>query len=115
MPKAAAWFDDGNDMYVRLDTLKSSTMGSTSYLNSSTGVTCEIWQALTTASTSDKVVTATNVPYIAASNGRYELTIHSTAHSMARGVIGMARVLLSHSGLNGEWRARFRVETRIST
>ena len=114
MAKASAWYD-GNDMRVRLDLLRSSTMGSTSYLNSSTGVTVEIWQADTTASTANKVQAATNMPYVTASNGRYDLTIQSTGHTMSTGTLGMAIIKVAHSGLNGEWRPEFLVQRRFAS
>ena len=112
MARASAWYD-GNDMRVRLDLLRSSTMGSTSYLNSSTGVTVEVWQADSTASTSDQVSTATNAPYVTASNGRYDLTIQSTGHTMSTGTLGMAIIKVEHSGLTGEWRPEFLVQKRF--
>ena len=114
MARASAWYD-GNDMRVRLDLLRSSTMGSTSYLTSSTGVTVEIWQADSTASTSDQVQSETNMPYVAASNGRYDLTIQSTGHSMSTGTLGMAIIKVEHSGLTGEWRPEFLVQKRFAS
>lgn len=111
MGRAAAWFV-GNDMRVRLDKLQSSTMGSTSYLNSSTGVTVDVWQDDTTSSTANKVVSAQNLPYVSGSNGRYDAIIQSSGHSMTQGSVGMAVVTLNHSGLNGQWRPKFRVDYR---
>ncbi len=114
MPQANVWFAN-NDMRVRLDSLQSSTMASTAYLNSSTGVSVDIWQALSTGTTGDRVVTGTNMPYSTGSNGRYEAVIQSTVHSMAVGTVGMAVITVDHSGLDGEWRRKFRVDYRRST
>jgi len=113
MPQAEVWFVN-NDMRVRLTGLASSTMASGTYLASSTGVTVEVWDALSTASTADKVVSATNMPYYA-SGGIYQKVIQSTAHSMTAGQFGMAIVKVRHSGLDGEWRTKFRVSNRGST
>ena len=114
MGRASAWFT-GNDMRVRLDKLQSSTMGSTSYLNSSTGVSLDVWQDDTTSSTANKVVSAKNMAYVSGSNGRYDAIVQSTEHSMAQGSVGMAVISLVHSGLNGQWRPKFRVEYRRAT
>lgn len=114
MANASVWFS-GNDMRVRLDKLQSSTMGSTGYLNSSTGVTCVIWKSVTTGSTSNIAVASQNMPYMTGSNGRYDVTIESTEHGMSNGTKGFAQIVLSHSGLDGEWRANFWVKTRGTT
>ena len=111
---ASIWFTN-NDMLVQVANVQSSTMGSTSYLNSSTGVTVTIWNALSTASTAHLMVTATNMPYVSASNGTYRLAIQSTAHTLSSGDVGMAVITLDHSGLDAEWRPVFRVEPRRST
>ena len=114
MARASAWYD-GNDMRVRLDELRSSTMASGTYLDSSTGVTVEVWQADSTASTSNKVQAATNMPYVTASDGRYDVTIQSTGHSMSTGTLGMAIIKVEHSGLTGEWRPEFLVQRRFQS
>lgn len=116
MAKADVWFVN-NDMLVRLDTLKSSTMGSTEYVNSSTGVSCHIWKALTTASTANRLTaSAVNLPYVAASNGRYQVVAESTAYATITSTVrGMAVISASHAGLNGEWRVQFRGEARSET
>ena len=67
MGKAAVWAV-GNDMRVRLDELRSSTMASGSYLNSSTGVTVQIWATDSTASTSNLKVSSKNMPYVSGHN-----------------------------------------------
>lgn len=114
MPQARIWFTN-NDMLVRLDTVRSSTMTSTQYLNSSTGVSVSIWSTQSTGSTAARVVTALNMPYVTGSNGRYQVAVQSTAHSMAVGTIGFCEIDLSHSGLTGEWRPRFRVDLRYAS
>lgn len=111
---ASAWFD-GNDMRVRLDQLQSSTMSASSYVNSSTGVRCRVWGARTTGSTADVAVATQNMPYTTGSNGRYDLTIQSTDHTMSAGTIGFCEITVSHNGLTGAWRPEFRVEQRRST
>jgi len=114
MGRAIAWYE-GNDMRIRLDTLKTSTMGSTSYLNSSTGVTVVIWDAVSTSSTGDIAVASKNVPYVSGSNGRYDVTIQSTDHTMAKGTHGMAVITVEDSNVDGEWRPRFVVQYRHTT
>jgi len=75
MAHADAWWI-GNDMLVTLSGLQSSTQGSTSYLTSSTGVSCHVWKVLTTASTANRLNTAAiNLPYVTASNGNYRVVI----------------------------------------
>lgn len=111
---ASVWFAN-NDMVVQVANVRSSTMSSTAYLNSSTGITCAVWKALTTASTSNRVVNATNMPYSTGTNGTYKLTIQSTAHTMSTGTAGMAVITLTHSGLDAEWRPQFVVSRRRST
>lgn len=116
MPQADIWFR-GNDMIVRLSALRSSTMASGTFLQNSTGVTVDIWGADTTASTGNKLITGTNVPYstAAGSSGRYEVVIQSTAHSLASGTVGFADITVRHSGMDGNWRPRFYVEHRRTT
>jgi hypothetical protein len=114
MGRATAWYD-GNDMRVRLDTLKTSTMGSTSYLNSSTGVTVAIWSETSTDSTANLVVASRNMPYVSASNGRYDVVIQSTDHTMALRTNGMAVIVVEDSALDAEWRPTFLVQQRRTT
>ena len=114
MGRALAWYKD-NDMRIRLDKLQTSTMGSTEYLNSSTGVNVEIWDSGSTASTANLVVTSKNMSYVSGSNGRYEVIIESTQHSMALRTNGMAKITVEHSAVDGDWRPKFLVQTRRST
>jgi hypothetical protein len=113
MPAASAWYH-GNDMLVRLAGLKSSTMASGTFLTSSTGVTCDLWGATSTASTGDRKVSGATMTYTG-SSGRYEATIQSTQHGMTRGTVGMAIIRVQHGTLTGEWRPHFRVDERRVT
>jgi hypothetical protein len=115
---ADAWFR-GNDMIVRLDLLRSSTASTSSYIASSTGVSLHLWKTLTTASTANRLTTAAlNVPYLSVS-GRYQLVVGSTAGSPAASITstmrGLAILTVAHSGLNGEFRVRWRGEDRGTT
>ena len=114
MGRASAWYDK-NDMRIRLDELQTSTMSSTEFLNSSTGVSAVIWGAITTASTANISVASQNVPYVTGSDGRYDLTIQSSDHSMAVATNGMAVITVAHLTLDGEWRPQFRVQYRRTT
>ena len=115
MARADVWFTGKNDMVVRLDTVRSSTMATGSYLDSSTNIQCDVWSATSTASTANKLVSGRNMAYVSDSNGRYDGTIHSSEHSMTYGTIGMAVITVDHLGLDGEWRPRFRVLMRFTT
>ena len=102
------WFE-GNDMLVKLSGVKSSTMGSTSYLNSSTGLRVSLYDGPTTSSAA--VLTNRNVPYVSGTNGNYRIVIQSTeSTALRRGNTALAVYVLSHSGLNGKWWLPFRVE-----
>jgi len=114
MAHASAWFDN-NDMLVQLDAVKSSTMTASSYLNSSTGLTYQVWKGISTASTANRLVAATNLPYVSASDGRYRAVVQSTAAAITTTQRGMVIFTLSHSGLNGEWRLHWRGEYRRTT
>lgn len=111
MGRAIAWYD-GNDMRIRLDKLQTSTMSGSSYLNSSTGVSVTIWGARTTASTGDIAVASKNVPYVSGSNGRYDVTIQSTDHSMSTGTNGMAVIIVEHTNVDADFRPTFLVQSR---
>ena len=115
MASAEVWFFR-NDMTVTLTGVQSST-NTSAYVNSSTGVSCYIWKALTTASVANRLTTvAVNLPYVAASNGNYRGVFQSSAYAAIISTVrGMAIISLSHSGLNGEWRAMLRGETRGTT
>jgi hypothetical protein len=112
MPAAKVWFHN-NDMVIRVSAVRSSTMTSGTFLQNSTGMSVDVWSALTTASTASLVVSALNVPYhTTSSSGRYEVVIQSSAHSMSKGTVGFADITLDHSGLDAEWRPKFRLDYR---
>lgn len=105
-----------NDKLVTLTGVRSSTMASTAYLNSSTNVTVSVWKALTTGSTADRLVNARVMSYITASNGNYRATVQSTeATSIVEGTKGLLVFTVAHSGLNAEWRAPFLGQYRRTT
>ena len=106
------WFVQ-NDMLASLSSVRSSTMASTAYLNSSTGITVSIWDGLSTASTTNRIVNARNLGYVAASNGNYRGVIQSTESTrLGVGESGLAIFTLAHSGLNAHWRLPFRADYR---
>lgn len=109
MAQPKIWFT-GSDMSIRMGGLKTSTMGSTEYLNNSTGMTCDVWKAETTSSTSNLVISSQHLPYLTGSTGRYQIDVQSTAHGMARDTIGFVKYRLHHQTLNREWRVIFRVD-----
>ena len=115
MAQPEVWFVQ-NDMICSLSGVRSSTMASTAYLNSSTGVTVSVWDGLSTASTTNRVINARNLGYVAASNGNYRGVMQSTESTkLGIGENGLAIFTLVHSGLNGHWRLPFRVDYRVST
>ena len=114
MAAANIWFYN-NDMMVTLSGLRTSTMASTAYLNNSTNLSVSVWKALTTAASTNRIVNARNMPYVAATNGDYRTVVQSTEHSMAVGTQGLAILTLSHLGVNGEWRTLFPVQPRRTT
>lgn len=114
MPAADVWFLN-NDMVITLSGLRSSTMAASSYLNSSTNVSVTVWKALSTAASTNRIIAARNMGYVAASNGNYRAVGQSTEHSMSVGTRGIAIITVNHSGLNGEWRVKFPVEERRTT
>lgn len=108
--QTSIWYT-GNDMQAEITGVRSSTMGSTSYLNSSTGLRVSIYDGLTTASA--VVVNNRLMSYVSGTNGSYRATAQSTeTGALTVGDRGLAVYTLSHSGLNGQWRAPFRVENR---
>lgn len=111
MAFARAWWI-GNDMLVSLTGLVSST-DTTSYINSSTGVTLRVWPTNSTGSTGDIEVEA-NMPYVTGSSGTYQVVVQSSAHNLAVGSVGMMQVMVSHGGLDGDWRPPIRVDYRRS-
>jgi len=114
MAQPSIWFYN-NDMLATLTGLRSSTMSSTAYLNSSTGVTVSVWKALSTAVVANRVVNAANLAYLAGTNGNYRAVVQSTQHGMTIGSPGLAIYKVAHSGLDGEWRLIFKVEPRLTT
>jgi hypothetical protein len=114
MPRAFAWFLN-NDMLVQLSDLRSSTASSTGpYINSSTGVTVTIYPTQSTLST--PTVSGVQMAYVGGTNGIYRYAAQHTAFgSYEEENKGMAIVSVAHSGLDGEFRAPFRVEYRGST
>jgi len=107
-------WDYHNDMVVTLASLQSSTAAGSSYINSSTGVTAKVWNGLSTGSTGT-VLKSLNLPYLAASNGKYQGIVQSTDASWKIGGRGFVQVIVSHSGLNGDFRQHYRVQTRGTT
>lgn len=101
-----------NDMLVKLENLRTSTMSTGSYLNNSTNLKVNVWKALSTGTPADRVVTNRLMSYVAATNGNYRTVIQSTDHTMSIGVTGLAIISLAHLGLNAEWRVPFRVDPR---
>lgn len=108
-----------NDMLLTLAGLRSSTMASGTYLNSSTRLTVSVWKAGSTQSSTNRLVTAQNVPYTTATTngvkGTYQTVVQSTQAVMTVGTAGMAIFVLNHLGLDGEWRVPFHVEYRGAT
>lgn len=113
MADIKTWFTN-NDMLVSLSGLRSSTAVSTGWLNSSTGVTVDIWNARTTGSTANLLVDNLNMPYVTGSNGNYRVAIQSTAvtPNIISTSAGMAIVTVAHSGLDAEWRVLWRAAFR---
>lgn len=114
MATPGVWFAN-NDMIVTLVGLRTSTMSSTTWLNGSTNLTCNVWKADSTAASTNRVITNQNVAYVLGTNGIYRTTIQSTQHNMAVGTAGRAILTLNHLGVNGEWVAPFHVERRATT
>jgi hypothetical protein len=99
-------------MVVQLTGLQSST-DTTSYINSSTGVTCDVWTTVSTASTANKLLSAKRLTYVTASSGNYVYVAQSTdTASITSTMRGTSICTVSHSGLNAEWRVRWRGENR---
>jgi len=108
----ADWYA-GNDMRVRLASFASST-ASTTPITGSTAISYNVWDAETTASTSNKVISGTNLPYSTALTA-YTGVVQTTAHSMTIGTRGFVQIVSAHSGLDGEWRVPFSVVARGAT
>lgn len=103
-----------NDMLVTLSGLQSSTAAASSYINSSTGVTAKVWNGLSTGSTGT-VLKSLNLPYSTGSNGVYRGIVQSTDATWTIGGRGFVQVIVNHSGLNGDFRQHYRVQTRGTT
>lgn len=107
-----------NDMLVTMRGLQTSTMAATEYLDSSTGLTVNVYDAQTTASTS---VAHSNIVYstlVNSGDGGYQVVIHSTDHGMTRGTKGIAITTLGQaasSASDAEWRVGFLVKDRGAT
>ena len=114
MASPSVWFQN-NDMILTLVGLRTSTMSSTTWLNGSTNLLCNVWKADSTAASTNHVVTNQTVAYVGGTNGNYRTTVQSTQHTMQAGQVGMAILTLNHLGLNAEWRAAFHVERRATT
>jgi len=113
--QTSVWYI-GNDMTCELAGVRSSTMGSTQYLNSSTGMRVSIWDGLTTASPSAVVVNNRAMTYVVGSNGGYRAIVQSTeATALTLTERGLAVYTLNQAGLNALWRLPFRVENRGTT
>ena len=110
MARAAAWFEK-NDMRIRLEGLRSSTMAAGTYLNNSGGVTYEVWRRKSTEYLADRVNTGTLV-YEVASNGNYQTIVQSSDHSMSTGTAGKVVVRVQHGTLTGRWEPSFLVQNR---
>lgn len=111
------WVD--NDMRFTLSGVQSSTAASTSFINSSTGVTLALWKAESTASTTNLITiggaASVNIPYITASSGDYAVTVESTSVTIAVNDAGVAIFTVSHSGIDGKWYKSWRADYRRAT
>ena len=90
-------------------------MSATEFVNSSTGLTLNVYSP-TTSSTA--AVDAANVPYstmVNSGNGGYRLVVQSADHSLVRGDFGKARFSLDSNGLDGEWNVDFIVQERTNS
>jgi hypothetical protein len=113
MAQPFIWLE-GNDMLVSLAGLRSSTMASTAYLNSSTGVRVTLYDGPTTSATA--VITNRNLSYVTATNGTYQGVIQSTeSTAFRRGDEGLGVFTLNHSGMNGKWYLSFSAQIRRTT
>jgi hypothetical protein len=113
MAQPYIWFE-GNDMLVTLAGLRSSTMASTSYLNSSTGVRVTIYDGPTTGDS--VVINNRNLPYVTATAGTYRGTVQSTESAqLTRGGEGLAVFDVLHSGMNAKFYLAFSAQVRRTT
>lgn len=113
MAQPFLWYE-GNDMLVSLTGVRSSTMASTAYLNSSTGVRVTLYDGPTTGH--PVVINNRNLPYVSATNGTYRAVVQSTeSTAFVRGDEGLGVFTLSHSGMNGKWYLSFSAQLRRTT
>lgn len=110
MAQPFIWYE-GNDMLMGISGIQSSTMASTAYLNSSTGVRLTLYDGPTTGAAvifSNRVLN-----YVAATNGTYRTIVHSTeSTALTRGDEGLGVFTVNHSGLNGKWYLSFSAQLR---
>jgi hypothetical protein len=79
-------------------------------------VTVSVWKTLTTASTTNRLINARVMTYVAGSDGNYRAVAQSTeTTAITEGLQGLAIFVVAHSGLNGEWRLPFRGQYRRTT
>lgn len=113
MAQPLLWYE-GNDMIAALTGLKSSTMGSTAYLNSSTNLKVTLYDGPTTSATA--IISNRVLAYTTGTNGNYRTVIQSTeSTALQRGDEGLAVFVLNHSGLNGKWWLNFATHLRRTT
>lgn len=113
MAQPYIWYE-ANDMLASITGVRSSTMASTSYLNSSTGMRVTIFDGPTTSATA--VVSNRLLAYVSATNGTYRATIQSTESTrLHAGDEGMAVFTLNHSGMNAKWYLSFSAQLRRTT
>ena len=110
MAQPFIWLE-GNDMVVSLAGLRSSTMASTSFLNSSTGVRVTLYDGPTTGATA--VINNRLLSYVAATNGIYRTVVQSTeSTAFRRGDEGLGVFTVNHSGMNAKFYLSFSAQLR---
>lgn len=113
MAQPFIWYE-GNDMLAQIAGVRSSTMASTAYLNSSTGMRVTLYDGPTTGAS--VVINNRALAYVSATNGTYQTVIQSTeSAAFVRGDEGLAVFTLSHSGMNGKWWLPFGTQVRRTT
>lgn len=113
MAQPALWYE-GNDMRITMTGLRSTTMSSTAYLNSSTNLTVTVYDGPTTSATA--LVSSRVLSYTTGSNGNYATVVQSTeSTALRRNDEGLAVFVLNHSGLNAKWWLSFGVHLRRTT
>ena len=110
MAQPFIWLE-GNDMVASLTGVRSSTMASTAYLNSSTRVRVTLYDGPTTSATA--VISNRLLTYVTATNGTYRTVVQSTeSTAFRRGDEGLGVFTLNHSGMNGKWYLSFSAQVR---